>query len=125
MKKKYLVLLLVIVIVFIGAYNYIYKDHRNIKSEAASATLASTKLVESFLESPKKADSLYLDKTVEITGKVTSIGDSDLVLDEKVFCTFESIPDVELNANVTIKGRCIGFDDLLEEVKIDQCSIIK
>jgi hypothetical protein len=26
---------------------------------------------------------------------------------------------------VAIKGRCIGFDDLLEEIKLDQCSIIK
>lgn len=125
MKKKYLILLAVIVIAFIGVYNYIYQDHRDIGNEVASASLDSKELVDIFLESPKEADSLYLDKTVEITGTVTSIGDSDLVLDGKIFCTFQAVPEVELNSSITVKGRCIGFDDLLEEVKIDQCSIVK
>ena len=125
MKKKYLILLLVFVIVLIVGYNYVYQDHRDIGSEKSSAKLNSTQLVENFLNSPKQADSLYLDKTIEITGTVTSIGDSDLVLNSKVFCTFEFVPQVEMNSNITVKGRCIGFDDLLEEVKLDQCSLIK
>ena len=35
------------------------------------------------------------------------------------------IDDELLNNDVTIKGRCIGYDDLLEELKMDQCIIIK
>lgn len=33
----------------------------------------------------------------------------------------------ELKANnpISVKGRCIGYDDLLEEIKLDQCSIVK
>ena len=125
MKKKYLILLFIVVVVVIIGYNYIYKDHRDIGSEKAAASLTSSFLVEKFLNSSQEADSLYLDKTIEINGVVTAIGETDLVLDEKVFCSFESVPEVQLNAKITVKGRCIGFDDLLEEVKVDQCSIVK
>ena len=31
---------------------------------------------------------------------------------------------INLGEIITIKGRCVGFDDLLEEVKIDQATII-
>ena len=125
MKRKYLILLIIVVIAIIIGYNYIYQDHRDIGNERAAASLSSSSLVEKFLNYSQEADSLYLDKTIEISGEVTAIGESDLVLDEKVFCTFESVPKVELNSKITVKGRCIGFDDLLEEVKIDQCSIVK
>lgn len=125
MKRKYLILLLFVVIAIIIGYNYIYKDHRDIGNERAAASLSSSSLIEKFLNSSQEADSLYLDKTIEITGVVTAIGKSDLVLDENVFCTFVSVQEVEISSKITVKGRCIGFDDLLEEVKIDQCSIVK
>jgi hypothetical protein len=32
---------------------------------------------------------------------------------------------LKVNDSVTVKGRCIGFDDLLEEIKLDQCTIKK
>jgi hypothetical protein len=32
---------------------------------------------------------------------------------------------VMLNSQVKIKGRVTGYDDLLEELKLDQCLIVK
>lgn len=129
MKKKFLRPLLVtfilMIIVFFIAYNYIYQDHRDIATEQAKASLKSTQLVDKFINSPQDADSLFLDQTIEVNGIVTSIGDGHVVLDENVFCTFQTNPEIELGSNITVKGRCIGFDDLLEEVKIDQCIIVK
>jgi len=43
-----------------------------------------------------------------------------------VQCSFESaIQGINANEQITIKGRCIGYDDLFEIVKLDQSTIIK
>jgi hypothetical protein len=50
----------------------------------------------------------------------------NVTINNKIYCQFESLNnDLKVNDSVAIKGRCIGFDDLLEEIKLDQCSIIK
>ena len=70
-----------------------------------------------------KADSKYLNKTMEIEGKVTEVTDSTLVLDRKIFCKMnEKMTPNFMNKQVNIKGRCIGYDDLFEVVKFDQCN---
>ena len=125
MKKKHLYALIGIIIVTIIAYNYIYKDHRDIKSEEVAFSLTSSELIEKFIIDPKLAEDLFLDKTIEVKGVVTAVGETDVVLDEKIFCAFQNTPVVKLNSLLVIKGRCIGFDDLLEEVKLDQCTMIK
>ena len=67
----------------------------------------------------------HLNKTIEITGRITDVTKSDLTLNNMVFCQFSENQLVELNSNITVKGRCIGYDDLLEQLKLDQCIIIK
>jgi hypothetical protein len=32
---------------------------------------------------------------------------------------------LKVNDTIVVKGRCIGYDDLLEEIKLDQCSIVR
>ena len=124
MKKKYIILILIVIIAFFG-YNYIYKDHRDIETEKAAFTVNSKEIVSGFLQNAEATNTKYLDKTIEIKGVVTEVDNLSLVLDGQVFCTFNEKPKVEENQEVVIKGRLIGFDDLLEEVKIDQCVIIK
>ena len=50
------------------------------------------------------------------------------MLDHGIYCQLLNASDhKELTAGgeVKIKGRFIGYDDLLEEVKLDQCLIIE
>ena len=57
---------------------------------------------------------------------VTEVNDNDLTLDNKVFCKFIEINStIILNDKIRLKGRCIGFDDLLEQVKLDQCNLME
>ena len=50
---------------------------------------------------------------------------NDMTLNEVIFCQFiDSIDsDFKPGMSITVKGRMIGYDDLLEQVKLDQCGI--
>lgn len=128
MKKKLIITLAVVLLLGAAAayvyYGVLYKEGRNIAEEEAAHTLPAAKLVESYTANQAKADSLYLNKTIEVQGVVTAAQDSVLTVGGNVFCSFDTLPDkTKLNKPVTIKGRCIGFDELFGEVKLDQCTI--
>ncbi|KOS06741.1 hypothetical protein AM493_12405 [Flavobacterium akiainvivens] len=128
MKKKLTITLAVVLVLGAAAayvyYGVLYKEGRNIAQEAATHTLPAAKLVETYTTNQQQADSLYLNKTIEVQGVVTAAQDSVLTVAGSVFCSFDQLPDrASLNKTVTIKGRCIGFDELFGEVKLDQCTI--
>ena len=122
--KKYIILILLLVLAVIG-YNYIYQDHRDIEHETPEFSLSAEKLQSDFLMNYSQAETLYLDKTLHVKGKVTELNASDLTLDDIVFCSFKTIDNVKIGDVLMLKGRCIGYDDLLEIVKMDQCTIIE
>jgi len=119
--RKWIVLL-VLIIIGVIAYNYIYQEHRDIKSEQAEFEVNVTDLVNEFAINPSASEKKYLNKTIEVQGTITELNDYDLTLDDKVFCQFISNIEVQ-SGTIKIKGRFIGYDNLLEQVKIDQCSI--
>jgi hypothetical protein len=120
--RKWIVLIILIVIGII-AYNYIYQDHRDIENETAEFVLNSTDLVNEFAINPSASEKKYLNKTIEVFGTITELNVQDLTLDNNIFCQFNSKIEVDTSKKVSIKGRFIGYDDLLEEIKLDQCSI--
>jgi len=128
MKKKRLVTAVVVLLglgaLVYGYYGYLYKDGRNISEEEAAHTLAAQTLAGEYAGNISQADAKYLNKTLEITGKVTEVRDSLMVLDSVVFCGLDSLANNnQLNKTITIKGRCIGYDELFGEVKLDQCTL--
>ena len=131
MKSRKWIYPIIILLVAGGifAYNYIYQDHRDIKTEKAAFTLRATDLTDAFRNDETGATQEYLNKTIEVQGKLTSIDGTSLVLENVVFFALsenEHIPDSSLlQTEITVKGRCIGYDSLLEEVKLYQASLIK
>ena len=129
MKKRKWIYPLVILIVAAGiaGYNYIYQDHRDIKTEKAAFTVKATELTKAFQSDETAATQKYLNKTIEVQGTLTGIDGTSLVLENVVFFALsenETAPNqTKLNTNITLKGRCIGYDSLLEEVKLDQASL--
>ena len=104
-------------------YNYLYQNHRNIQLEKAEVIVSAEGLIDFF---KKNESEKVLNKTLEINGLLTEIGSKSLIIDNKVQCSFNfEIKDFKINQNITVKGRCIGYDELFEIVKIDQSSIIK
>jgi hypothetical protein len=125
MKKGIIFLLVLIVSIFIG-YNYIYKEHRNIAEEKAVFQFDSVELIDEFLVSQIESEKKYLDKVLSVKGIITELDAKNLTLGDNIFCIFENnVPTVKLGDSLIVKGRCIGFDELLEQVKLDQCHIIE
>ena len=121
-NKLIIVLLLILGICFIG-YKYLFHGHRDIAGEDAQYSVSANKIAEEFKTNEKGSTQKYLNKTIEVQGKVTSIEDSAIVVDN-ISCGLKT-PDkgIKLNQQVRIKGRCTGYDDLFGQVKLDECSI--
>lgn len=123
-KKKVLIFSIVVLFCAVAFYTYnniLYKEARNIQEEKAVFVTPSN-LVSDYIANASNADLKYLNKTIEIRGKVTEVTDSSLVVENKVFCKMNGKVNINLmNKQVSIKGRCIGYDDLFGQVKFDQC----
>lgn len=127
-KKNSFTILLVSAILLISAtvaYNYIYKKHRNIKTENASFSITTAEILNEFSINPTQSEKKYLNKTIEISGTITEKSQNTITLDHIVFCQFSNSIKAPLNdkTHIIVKGRFIGYDDLLEEIKLDQCLI--
>ena len=124
--KKQTKLLIAFVLLILAAYftyNYMYQDHRDIKTEEAEISVSATELVAFFKDNNSEE---FLNSTVQVSGVITEIDSKSLTLDDSVQCSFDTeIEGVNLKDKITIKGRCIGYDDLFEIAKLDQSTIIK
>lgn len=124
MKKWAILILLCIVVVIIG-YRYVYQDHRDIATETSIYKLTASDISNEFAINPMSSENKYLNKTIEVSGSISDENPQSITIEDKVFCQFSSEIQTSLNTDqVKIKGRFIGYDDLLEQVKLDQCIII-
>ncbi len=126
MKKKSLkvitLVFTVIVVMLLFVYGYVYKDARNIASEDAAYTISAQQLVSEYEMDTQSAGAKYLNKTIAVEGTVTHVADSLITIDSAVFCLFDNKEEIKVDDVVTVKGRCIGYDEIFGEVKLDQCS---
>lgn len=129
MKKKIIIVALIILVLAFGVYKFLYREHRDIASEDVTYTETVIQVFGAFQKNTQKANAKYLDKTIEISGKVTNIDSQNklITVDEKLSARLtNSVPnDLKLQKQVVLKGRVVGYDDLLEEIQMDQCTIKK
>jgi hypothetical protein len=125
MLKRLVILTIVLLIIILG-YNYVYQDHKNIDESSSDYALTSDELIAEFKNYPDDSTLKYLDKVLQISGIITEFTSEYIVLNKGVSCYFLSTTpeNININDDVLVKGRCIGYDSLLEEVKIDQSTII-
>lgn len=128
MTKTIIKVLVLLLVISFGSYyiyqNILYKDARDINSEKSILTISAKDLENEYALDPVKGDAKYLNQTIEVEGIVSEVTDSSMVIDHKVFCKMnKKAENTLMNKKINIKGRCIGFDDLFEVVKFDQCSI--
>jgi hypothetical protein len=123
-KKIAAVLLIFLVFLFLS-YKYLYHEHRDISNEKALFSLTANEILQDFLLDESKANLKYLDKSITIIGKITNIDtkNNTIVIDEKVFILLKKKQVVKQSKVIIVKGRVIGYDSLLEEIKLDQAEI--
>lgn len=127
MTKRHLFLgIFGLLIILIGyGYFYLNQSHRKIQEEDVKYTVTSSELEESFRRSGSKTD--IVDQVILTKGRITALDEKSVTLDKKVEIRFlKKLPaGLEKGSEVTIKGRCVGYDDLLEVVKVDQAQLIE
>lgn len=123
-RTRLLVIGLLLAILTVVVYKRVYPEPKNIAAQRADFILSAKELTQemSQAELAKK----YGDKVVRTFGKISAIDGNVITLDDGVVVHLLDSSGLELEKgdSIAIKGRCIGYDDLLEEVKLDQASII-
>ena len=129
MKKK-LILALSGLIVGVAALAFIISatlngKHRVIADEEAVFFVPADELQYVFANDERSAGAKYMDQVIKVSGKVTDVEGHSIVLDNRVLVNLlnDATTAFQEGKELIIKGRCVGFDELLLQVKIDQAEI--
>ena len=111
----------------ITLYFFMYQSHRDIASENAVFETSVSELSQSFIDNPDFSTATYADQTISIFGNVTALDlkQNSITLDDKLIAllTKEEIKKVKNGDLIKVKGRFIGYDELFEELRMDQCIV--
>ena len=123
-------ILIPLFVTVIAVVYYTYnKPHRDFNKSPIQFKIESKKLISVYQNNSKEANSKYLDKIILITGVITDFEKDIIILDNGIVCTLDSSQKIDdqiyTGSEISIKGRCIGYDDLFEEVRVDHSFIIK
>lgn len=126
MKKKIIVTVLVITVLGVFGYYYVwYGGARNLSSEEAVFNVSSKSITAEFDSDIDKSNTKYLEKAIAVKGVVSKITQKQVIIDNTIVCDLkESDPTIKKDQQVTLKGRVVGYDDLMGEIKLDECSVI-
>ncbi len=125
MKKSRIIsiALVVAVLTAVGVYWYVmHGGARDLASEDAAYTVNAKDITQEFATNSERANKKYLEKAVVVTGKVTEIHANQVIIDHSIVCLLQQ-PDskIKVNQSIIMKGRVVGFDDFMGEIKLDQC----
>ena len=126
MNKKFKIILFSIatfgVLAFTG-YNYVmYGGARNLSSEETAYTVSSKNITTEFASNVETANKKYLEKAIAIKGTITKITGTEVIIDNSIICNLKELdPSITKDQVITLKGRVVGYDDLMGELKLDQC----
>lgn len=129
--KKLTIVFLVVFIIFsvIVVFNILYQPHKDIATSDVDFKIDSKELFENFTSNETDALAKYCNKVIETKGKITAIDteNKNIILDSILFYQFDKEIDSQLKTDqiVTIKARLVGYDELMNEIKLDQSTIIK
>lgn len=136
MKKIFYIVVIALVIAMFVGYKLYNKPHANLQTQKAEVTLSASKLFEVFDADEEKANTLYLNKVIEVNGDVVEIrnveGNTQLVLAcgsdlANVVCEMDQryidkLTNISPGQSVTIRGMCSGK---LMDIVINQSVLIK
>ncbi len=125
LKRNKILLFLSAIVIVTGysTYKYIYKPHKTIEDYEVKFVGTS----EAFLKKVKEDAIVWQNVVVELSGTITSKDENGITMNTSIYCQFKksaSISQLKTGQKIEIKGRVIGYDDLLDEIKLDQ-TIIK
>ena len=125
MKKIKIIFIVALLFAIAGVVGYTYVMYggaRDLSNETTNYKVTSKNFTKDFNENMTLANKKYLQKTVAVTGIVTEIHASQIIVDNTIVCNLKiKNATIKLNQSITIKGKVVGFDDFMGEIKLDQC----
>ncbi len=123
-KKVLIAIIAVLVLAFIG-YKFLYQNHRNIAEEKPKYQVDAGFIAAEFAKGDKAVQDKYLNQTLLVKGIISEIHADYIIIEDKAYTAINTKDlGLQKNKKIAVKGRCIGYDDLLEQVKFDQCTLI-
>lgn len=118
---------LVMISAIVVLYFYVYQSHRDIDAEQATFETSVSELSQRFINNPDSSTVTYADQTISIYGNVTALDlkQNTITLDNKLIATTskDEMNSVKMGELIKVKGRFIGYDELFNELRMDQCII--
>lgn len=128
-RKRKIIIIFFLIAVLSGLYGYNYVMHggaRDLVSEETDFKVSSDNILNEFTSNIEAANIKYLEKAVAVEGVVTSVKGLQIILDKTLICNLKVQDNTIIEGRKTIiKGRVVGYDDLMGELILDQCFIIK
>ena len=127
LTKKYLPPLFILLLIIV--YAVWNKPHKNYSNTKPNITIDSSNFINEFKTNSTLATEKYLNQVILVNGNVTDRLTKSVVLNNGIVCTLDSLSLkalrlIQINNEVSIKGRFVGFDDLFEEIRLDHCFIM-
>lgn len=123
-RNKYLVVVVAGLIAFFLLRMYVFRAP--LQTVNASPEYKGTSKELSFLVT--EDIDYWANRYVQIKGVITETTKNGVILEDIMYCQFQKgleINDYQDDDSITLKGRVVGFDELLMEIKINQCIIIE
>jgi hypothetical protein len=120
-KKWFLIGLLAITLSSFGIYQYLFQAPKT--TEQRSVAYRGT--TNDFLTKLQKEPTSWNGKTVVLTGVVTELLADGVLVDAVAFCQMTKKNSLSIAQKINIKGQVIGYDELLNELKLHQCILEK
>ena len=126
MNKKFKIIIFsivaIVILAFAGYYYVMHGGERNLSTEETVCTTCTKDITDEFATNVDASNKKYLDKAIEINGIVTNVNGKEVILDNSIICNLKEVDaTIQKNQKVTLKGRVVGYDDLMGEIKLDQC----
>ncbi|PTX59494.1 hypothetical protein C8N46_10983 [Kordia periserrulae] len=126
-SKIFLSILALLVVGGIAGYFYLYQSHTSINDMEIVYT-GSAEEFQNKMEANADAWSKAGDKVIELTGTITAKDLKGISVEGSFYFQLEdgtSTDNLQEDQKIQIKGRIIGYDDLLGELKLDKAIILK
>lgn len=129
MKVKVLISVAILAIIAFVGYQQLFQGHRDVATAKVDYNMTAQDLAKAFSAGEEKATLTYLNKIIEVRGEVLSASPSSIELVSGVSIALSQPLSKEESTQLSktvqsIRGRCIGYDSLLEEIRIDQAFIV-
>jgi hypothetical protein len=144
MKKK-IIYSIVAIIVIVGIWVVLNKEkatqmvvdlgmamtssvkHRNPSTEKAKFEMTADAFSKAFKDNAVEANKQYINQAVLIEGDITTISGVTVTLNN-IACNIDStevgkIKDLKVGSKVKVQGLVVGYNDLMEEIALAQCTI--